>query len=293
MSSRRYERMVIGLPGGAGSQPAVQAAADLAEFLNIELLGAFIADASLRALTGLPGRELRMFDLQWQPFDFQRISRDLDDAAEMARSRFAETAASRAIKTSFDVIAGPNMLGSLVRADDIIAIIEPGHPGERITQQFIDLLDAAFSTAAAVLVVPRRILRTSGAIMAVADSPGDASIPIALEIAAALKERLVIATGSATRMPPEILPAILADAKRLGIQVEQITTSRTAAGAAVPFLTGQSNERLRVISRNRRSENHHGLFSDLHGVPLLVVEFDRAELPIKPEGQKASLQARK
>ena len=43
-------------------------------------------------------------------------------------------------------------MSSLIRAGDIVAIIEPSHPGERITRQLIGPLNAAFDTAAAILV---------------------------------------------------------------------------------------------------------------------------------------------
>jgi len=279
MSSRRFERIVLGLPQGAGARPAVEAAANLAEFLRIELIGAFVADARLQALTGLPGRELRMLDLQWQPIDFERMSRELEHAAAIARARFAEIAGGRAIKTSFDVISGVHVMGSLIRAHDIVAIVEPARPGESITQQFSGLLDAASQAAAAVLVVPKRILCTSGPVLAVAESREHTSLRVALEIAAALKERLFIATGSSSLLPPEIL----AEAGELGVRVDQIAAGGAEAGALVGLAPARLKERLRVISRSRLPSDLNRLFAGLHGVPLLVVEPDRLDLPAMPE----------
>jgi hypothetical protein len=78
MSSWRYKRVVIGLPQGLGNLSAAQAAVDFAEFLQLELLAAFITDAALFALADFPAvRELRIFDQQWQPLDVPRISREL------------------------------------------------------------------------------------------------------------------------------------------------------------------------------------------------------------------------
>ncbi|MGD0025915.1 MAG: hypothetical protein ABSC37_15075, partial [Xanthobacteraceae bacterium] len=112
MSSRRFERMVVGLPQGMGNQPAVEAAAGLAEFLHIELLATFVADATLCALAELPGRELRSLDQGWQAIDVAQITRDIDHATAGARRRFAESVKSRTIKTSFDVIAGAQVMAS-------------------------------------------------------------------------------------------------------------------------------------------------------------------------------------
>ena len=174
-------------------------------------------------------------------------------------------------------------MASLIRADDIVAIIEPTHPGERITRQFIGLLDAAFATAAAILVVPRRIVRTSGPIMAVAGGAEDASIRVALEIAAALNERLIVVTRPGAPLSPEIL----ADAEQLGVRVEHIAASGAAADASsLAPSSARSKERLRVITRSRLTNDAHRLFSTLHGVPLLVIEPQRAE-PAVERKQKA------
>jgi len=272
MTSSRFERMVIGLPQGTGSQSGIRTAADLAEFLNIELLGTFIADENLRTLIGLPGRELRMLDLQWQPIDLTRISRDLEDITEFVRSRFIESVGDRTVKIGFDVVAGAHILGSLIQAGDIVAIIEPAHPGERITQQFAGLLDTAFTTAAAILVVPRRVLRASGPVSAVANSSDDPSIRVALEISAAIKERLIIVSQPGIRPSAEIIDL----ARQLGVPVEQLTAGTAAiGGTAAPH---QSKERLRVTSRVQQSGDPHRLFSALAGVPLLIVEPRRSEL---------------
>jgi len=272
MSGRRFERMVVSLPQGTGSQSGIRTAADLAEILNIELLGTFIADANLRSLIGLPGRELRMLDLRWQPIDLTRISRDLEDITAFVRSRFIESVGNRTVKTSFDVIGGAHILGSLIRADDIVAILEPAHPGERITQQFAGLLDAAFGTAGAILMVPRRVLRASGPVTAVATSSDDPSIRAALEVSAAIKERLIIVSQ------PGILPSteILDRARQLGVPVEQLTSgTATNSGTAAPH---HPKERLRVTSRVQQSADTHRLFSTLAGVPLLIVVPRRADL---------------
>ena len=275
MTSSRFERMVIGLPQGTGSQSGIRTAADLAEILNIELLGTFIADENLRSLFGLPGRELRLLDLQWQPIDLARISRDLQELTDYVRNRFLESVGDLTVKTSFDVIAGAHALGSLIRTGDIVAVVEPSHPGERITQQFVDLLEAAFATAAPILVIPRRVLRTSGPISAVVTSANDPSIRVALEMSAALKERLIIVSESGILTPAEILK----DAKQLGVPVEQLLSNTTGiiSGIAPGRLSRRSEERLRVISRNTASGDTHKLFSTLAGVPLLVVEPSRVD----------------
>jgi len=280
-----FKRMVVGLPQSMANRAAVETALDLAEFLNIELLATFVADPTLPTLAGLSGaRELRALDQEWQAIDVAQITRDIDHAITVARQRFAESVKSRTMKTSFDIVAGAEVIASLIRADDIVAIIEPIHPGEKITRHFTRLLDAAFETAAAILAVPSRIVRTTGPIMAVATAPEDPSIRVALEIAAALKERLIVVTQPGTLLSPEIL----ADAEQLGVQVEQIAGSGLVANASAraPFSAGPQ-ERLRVVTRSRLADDAPRLFSTLHGVPLLVVELDRAELAAEQEKRES------
>ena len=267
-----FKRMVVGLPQGLAGQAAVDATADLAEFLQIELLATFIADSTLHTLAELSGaRELRTLDQGWQAIDVAQITRDIESAASLARRRFAETIGTRALKASFDVIGGVEIMASLIRADDIVAIIEPGHPGERITQQFTRLLAAAFATAGAVLAVPRRIVRTAGPIMTTASSSEDPSIRTALQIAAALRERLVVTMAADVRLPIELL----AEAERLGVAVER------SGGGALPVARLQ--ERMRVLTRSALTDKGITLFSSLQGIPLLLIDPDRAATATSPK----------
>ena len=266
-----FKRMVVGLPQSMTNQGAVNAAAELAEFLNIELLATFVADASLHALVGFPAaRELRILDQGWRTIDLAQITRDIEHAAGAARRRFDEGVGSRAIKTSFDVIAGAGVMASLIRADDIVAIIEPPNPGEWITRQFTGLLDAALAAAGAVLILPQRIARTAGPVIAIAAGPEGGSVRAALEIAVALKEDLVVVTEHGTALATEVITL----AREHGVHVEQVAAGRlTDASTSGPFPSGMK-ERLRVVPRGQVPEGAARLFTMLQGVPLLLVEPD-------------------
>lgn len=280
-----FKRMVVGLPQGLANRAAVEAAVQLAELLRIELLATFIADSTLRALAEFPAvRELRTWGREWQPLEPARISQDLEQAAIVARWCFAESAKNRTVKTSFEVVAGVEVVRSLIRVDDIVAIIEPTHPGERITRQFTSLVHAAFETAAGILTVPQRIVRATGPIMAVAADPGDPTIRVALEIAAALQERLLVLTRSGALLSPKIQT----DAKQLGVDLDQIAFSGPAAEAsALRQLSARSKERIRVVTRSELPEDSLRLFSMLGGIPLLAIEPDRTERAIEREKRRA------
>lgn len=279
-----FKRMVVGLPQSMANQAAVDVAADLAEFLNIELLATFVADTSLHALAGFPiARELRILDQGWRAIDLAQITRDIEHAASAARRRFAEAVRNRAIKTSFNVIAGAEAMASLIRADDIVAIIEPSHPGEQITRQFTGLLDAALAAAGAVLIVPRRIARTAGPVMAIAAGPEGGSIRAALEIAIALKEDLVVVTGRGTALAAKVVTL----ARECGVHVEQVAAGglTTDTSMSAPF-SSRVKERLRVVPRGQVPDDAARLFTMLQGVPLLVVEPDRPGLAPEQESRE-------
>jgi hypothetical protein len=257
-----FKRMVVGLPQSMANNTAVEVAANLAELLHIDLHATFVADSALRALAEFSAvRELRTLGQGWHSIDLARISGDIDRAASAARRGFTECVKDRAIKATFDVITAADAIASLIRADDIVAIIEPDHPAETITRQFTDLVDAVLKSAAAVLTVPRRIVRTAGPILAVATGPDDPSIGIALKIAVASKEHLIVLTRPGVLLSPQVHT----DAEYGGVRVEQVIdgSNRSMLGA---------RECLRVMTRGRQSTDARRLFSTLHGIPLLVIE---------------------
>jgi len=277
----RFRRMVVGLPQRIADQGSIEAAADLAELLDLELLATFVADETLLALAELPvARELRTLEQSWQTIDPAQITRDIERAESIARRQFAESIKSRTLKTGFDVLAGSEAIARLIRADDIVAIIEPTHPGERITRQFTGLFNAALEVAAATLAIPRRILRTTGPILALAGDSDDRGVRAGLEIAAALKERLIVATRPGAGLPDDLRSY----AHELGVQLEYSFTGVSPAEAlAQAHSQARSLERLRVITRSLLPDDASKLFSWLAGVPLLIVGPDWKEFATAAE----------
>lgn len=261
-----FKRIIIDLAHGSTNFAAVEAAADFAELLNIELLATFITDATLPALAALSGaRELRVLEREWQTIDYEQIGRETDQAVDRARRRFAESIGNRAIRTGFDVLAGADAIASLISIDDIVTIVEPAHPAERITWQFTALFEAAFAAAGAVLVLPRKVVRTTGPIVTTASEADDLAARAALRIAAAHKERLIILTATGTRPPP----ALFAEAESLGVRIEHISgppPDRAQLVAARHF-----GERLHVLPANMLVGDAARLLSRLEGIPLLLI----------------------
>ncbi len=258
MSDGRFRRMVVGLPQGMANGHGLEAALDLARLLNIELHGAFLCDNALFDLAGFPGpRELRLLEGLWQPIELGRIVQEVKHAAELARRRFTESLGRRGIKAAFDVV-GTDLMAALIRSDDIVTVIEPSHPADRITKQFTAFLEMALATAAAVLLVPRRNIRTSGPILVVATGASDPGIAVAVDIAGSLHERLIVAGPAGLVLPAEVTTK----AERLGIVLDRVIVN--ASG------WNHFSERLQIIDRSLLAGTADA-FARMNRAPLLLV----------------------
>ena len=107
----------------------------------------------------------------------------------------AETARQFGITSRFEVIRGSAAasIASVSDSDDVVIIIEPEKvPAERSTQQYSWLVDAAFGSSAAVMLMPSRAVRSTGPIVALAASPDDDSVFAGAAFAGATNEDLII-----------------------------------------------------------------------------------------------------
>lgn len=264
-----FKRMLVRLPQSTHDYAAVSAAAQLAGLLGASMVATFVQDAELADVAALPCvRELRPLGGGWHPIEGPQLARQLDQAAATARRLFHDAVRAVRIEASFNVASGPvEGVGSTVAADDIIVIIEPRNPVERITQQFSRLVDAAFGAAAAVMVVPSRIARTAGPIAAVISGPDDPSVRTAIAIAAAAKERVIALGPSGSDARDSI--AALADA--VGVRVE--AGPGIQAPLDVSTLLAQLsrlNERLLVMSRGALGDRRVPMLASRRGIPILL-----------------------
>lgn len=273
MAAHGFKRIVLRLQPRVPDRTA-RLAVELAELLDLDLLGLFLDDTSLRDLASLPfARELRTLGGGWQPLDIERLSRELDTAARSAERLFAEMAQRIPARCRFEVVRGSprTAIEATSRVGDIVVILEPGSPSERFTDQFSWLSDAAFRSAAAVLLVPPRIARTIGPIVAVAAAPDDPCIDTALVIAAAAKEELVVIEAHADAGPGAPLPAM---ATERGVRVRRVSLG--PAGAANTALLAGALERipvrLIVLTQGAFDRAVATAIASAQQVPVLVLE---------------------
>jgi hypothetical protein len=264
-----FKRMILQLPYRAADYGSVGFATELAGQFGLDLVATFIEDENLVGLAALPfARELQSPGCDWHPINAVELGRAFEQALANARRRF-EVAASGHPGTSSFVVEKGRMADVLsVERDDIVVIIEPRHPAERVTLQFRQWMDAALSTSAAVLVVPNRVVPRSGPIVAIATSERDPSIRTALAIAMETKEQVSIVS------PPQsdCQDALPADSQIVSVhhwpladQTDPVTLGSVLA---------QIKKRFVVLSRQPDKEMPTRL-SASQGVPVLVVQPDR------------------
>jgi len=276
MSDRRlFKRMVLGLPQNARDYAAVAAAADLAELLGIGLDGTFVEDAALLEVAGLPCvRELRPLE-GWRPISLTQLAREIEHAAATARRLFDEATRLCTVDTSFSLVRGAaaDVLVGQATADDILVIVEPKNPGERVTRQFTELLAAAFRAAAAVMIVPSRIARVRGPVVTIAENPDDPSISAALDIAAAAGELLIAVPLNGFDSSKILTERAAAAGVRLKIAS---ALPRKFDQPALVSNIGGLKPRLIIISRGTLDDAGDASLASFCAVPVLVIEPDKA-----------------
>lgn len=283
-----FKRLVLGLQPGARDR-TMELAVELADLLHLDLLGLFLEDSSLRNLASIPfSREFRLLGGSWHAFDLDRVSHDLELAARGIERKFMGAARRLPTAYQFEVARGSvaQTFASVSRTDDIVMIFEPQSPAERATQQFSWLLEGAFGSVAAVMLVPPHIARTKGPVVAIAASPDDPSVHAAAAIAIAAREELVVieADGQAADDP-----RIRELATDTGLIIKRVAAARIglADPAACALAFRQITERLIVMTRAAFAEGTASAIAAARRVPVLVIEASgmAADQSILPAGR--------
>lgn len=264
-----FKRMVLGLPHNRNDYDAVAFAAGLANVLDLELIGIFAPDENLVHLASLPcSREFRL-STGWQRIDPRQLEQGSIQAAVDARRLFGEAAKALRPGARFDLADEPigEIISAQLSANDIIAVIEPRNPAERVTHQFTQLLGNALAAPSATLLVPSRISRRSGPVVAFATSDNDPSIIAALRLAQSTNEKLLLFTPPDAReqsRPRSFDPSKVA-VVRHALRGEGIGASE------LNILLAHTGERIVVLSRGANIDTLVQLAFE-RGIPILVTE---------------------
>lgn len=271
--SPSFKRLVLGFQWSAPDR-TLRLAVELAELLHLELLGLFLEDTSLRHLAALPfARELRPMNGGWHAIDLERLSSEIERAARNVERMLNAATKNLMTRCQFEIVRGPlaATLMSISRAGDIVMVFEPVNPAERVSQQFAWLIEGAFRSAAAVMIVPRRIVRMTGPVVVIAAGLDDPGVDAAASIARAAREQLVLVDVGETR-PDEV--ALETRCAALGCTITPIAVGADMRGqpAGLVRVLDRIKERLLVVTRGVFDDHAVLATASSRGVPVLVIE---------------------
>jgi hypothetical protein len=251
----------------------VQIAADIAALLQLELIGLFLDDGTLRRLADFPfAREFRPLGGGWQRIDMEQLQQDLELAARRAERMFATAAKQLSTRCHFEVLQAPTVesVAAFPQAEDIVMIAEPASAMERAVQQFAWVTEAAFRSAAAVMLVPAGTKWAGGPVVAIATSPSDPSVDAAAAIAALAQAELLVVEASEASETPSSLD-IAAEVKT---RVRKIAIGHVSPTHLITYSDVLPNlqERMVVISRGPLSQELAANIVSTRHVPVLIVE---------------------
>lgn len=268
-----FKRLVLALQLAAPDR-GLQVAAELADLLQVELLGLCLEDSALRNLAGLPfAKEFRGLSAGWQPIGLEQLSRDLELAARGLERMFDAAAKELSTTARFEVMRGrlAESVAAISRSGDIFVVMEPASPAERASSQFAWLTEAAFKSTSAVLLLPQRIVRNKGPVVAIAAMPDDPSIHAAAALAVAAGEELVIIDADHQQVSIDTAPL---SGGETGLKVEQLTAAKSAFPdpAACTQAFRHLQERLIVMTHGAFDDSVASIIASTRQVPVLVIE---------------------
>jgi hypothetical protein len=208
----------------------------------------------------------------WRPIDLDQLTHDLEVAIRKAERMFVDAAKDLTTRSQFEVIrqAAAQAIASTSRSGDIVVITEPSTPAGRATQQFSWLLEGAFQSVASVMLVPARVARIAGALVAIAGAPGDPSIRAAAAIAIAAKEDLLIVRAYEGERDD---PGIRKLADNTGLTIKHAFTEK--GSLSDPTACAQAfrhvQERLTIMSRGFLAPELALSIASSRRVPVLVI----------------------
>ncbi len=196
MSAPGLRRLVLALAQGLSDQRAMGLAAEFARDFDLDLLGVYAEDETLLRFAEFPfAREIRRLTHDWHELDPGRLSDELNVQAEAARRHLRQVLDRMGLRGGFEVRRGDpiHCVTEVCSAQDAIVMTVSCGLGQA---PMTALLPAAERSAAAVLVLPDRMVRHRGPIVAVAAREDDPAVALARALAERQHARLlVLATG--------------------------------------------------------------------------------------------------
>lgn len=231
-----FRRIVLEFSRSAHSAEAIQAAAELAELLHLDLLGRFVEDPGLAQLVRTPfAREFRMLEGEWRDLDSQSAAGSVELAIAAARRLFMQAAASSSAPRHFEVIRAQAAAEQRRSAQELVAIVQDGDADSALVSR----LGVLQNDVTGALLLPRRKTRQEGPIIVIAAKEDERSTAVATQVAAAAQETLLH-----LGWPPDPSSAIPANARLVVVssnRFSQIAQHMTEKRRGIPILVLRTN----------------------------------------------------
>ena len=266
-----FKRVLVGLHQHS-ARHGLQLAINVAVLLRLDLCGFFVKEESLGRLAALPfAREFRPLGGGWRPIDLDGLSREVEVAANTAQRLFDNSVKGLGLTCQFEVVSGslPEKLALFSRDGDIVIVCEPTGSSKLSMPSSLSLVEAAFRSAAAVMLVPPGVQWRPGPIVAVVTRPDDATIEIAAGIARSAGEEMVIV--EAFRSSPET-PTLAErlEARPHSKQLRACPTLLDPSGICASLC--ELRERLVVIEQGAVDRSIPALLASSRHVPVLIAD---------------------
>lgn len=187
-------RLVLELAQGPIDARVMRVAAEFARDFGLDVFGVYTEDEALLQLAGFPfAREISLLTHDWRPLDAGSVAEELRGHAETVRRHLREMLDRMGISGGFEVRRGDPVhcvAGVCSPADVIVVTASATVRRARLEQAWV----AAERSPAAVLVLPERVVRHKGPIVAVARDQDDPCVAVAAQLADRQHARLVVLT---------------------------------------------------------------------------------------------------
>jgi len=271
MSGPPARRLLLDLGRLGADGGALRAAAELGALLDLDMVGLYVEDEALIRLGGSGlARELRLPGQGWNPLDATRILDEIGGIAEHARRRLEQEVAALGRPARFERLRGDpgEALASRAGPFDILATGFAG-PMDLACRSLRRAQEAAWHSAASVLLLPHGVARRRGPVAFVAASDSLAGLDAAVAVAAAARERLLLLA------PRGRAAEAAAAATERGLGAEGIERREIAepSRAGIVAALGRTAERLIVLPREAEgAAAEASALAALRRIPVLLAE---------------------
>ncbi len=240
-------RLLLGLWHATMDASAMQAAAELARLLSLDLYALFVEDEALLTMAALPfAREIRLATGTWSKLSTEDIEAQMHVAALRAQRLVDEAARATGIASAFEIVRGDpaTSIATVCRESDILVVA--AHAARGIPNAGPTLpREAAEASARTILLLPERPARRHGGIVAIPADASDPALDTAIALAEATGEDLIVLLAAGAG--PDAARDTAARARGGGLAAQRITTRAVRGKAADDWLDAMAGLRERLI----------------------------------------------